>query len=325
MGFWDDLGGKFKDATGNVAKAYLCVRDVRGKQEDEQDLNNFYKDSEEVQKSILKEAAKKISPGTDFEEGEDGIGGDVMAEQMLKRGARGDSSSAKGLSFDELADLMSGRYIPVQVQYNPSSIKFTSDLGGRRRINPVETVGQKGDSQLIKNIPKNTELSCNLIFEKINVNDAFIQASEGWNASIGNVTSTVGSAVKKLSGSSGSEPYSVRKEVEGFLSLVSTMYTRDVIFYFGKMCFHGELTSVNATYKMFNKNGDPIHAEVEIKIRQSSQNQYDQSRWVVSFDTLFKEKENDDLPEDASTWDKVKHGAGKGFDQLEKAFTGGIF
>ncbi len=315
MDMLKNLGGTLKDASGNIAKAYLCVRDAAGMQSDAGDnLSNFKEDSAAVQKAILKAAANKIKQVDKDANERTG----KEAEEILKSGVRGSGNSSKGLSFDELADLMKGKYVPVQVQYNPSSIRMTSDPGGRRRINPTEGVGAGGDGQSIKDLPKNTELHCTLVFEKINVNDAFIQASEGWNASLGNITSTAGSAVKKISGIAGDEPYSVRKQVEGFVALLSTTYTRDVIFYYGKMCFHGEITSANATYKMFNKNGDPIYAEVAIKIRQSNENPYDQERWRVSYDALFKEDESDIAK---SGWDKVK-GVGS---KISDAFSGGIF
>ena len=317
--YLQDMGGKLKDATGNVAKAYLCVRDIAGKQTDMVNLEDFFKDSEEVQKEILKAAANKLksdgNPITD----------PTAAEAALKGAVMG--SSLSGLSFDEMTDILSkNHFIPVQVQYNPSSLKMRSDLGGRRKISPVENVGAGSDTQSIKDIPKNTELSCTLIFERINVNDAFIQASEGWNASIGNALSTVGDAVQKITGGSDSEPYSVRPIVEGFISLLSTMYTRDVIFYYGKMCFHGELTSVRTEYKMFNKSGDPIYAEVFINIRQNSLNKYDQDRWRTSFDYLFKDTDKDDgNDESAGVWDSIKKNTSKGFNQIMEAFSGGIF
>lgn len=315
--FGDDFGGKLKDATGNVTKAYLCVRDCGGKEIDMRDPSNFYADSEDVQEKILKKAAEKMGKGLRDD--------DMYAdpEAFLKKKIAGTSSSNRNISMDELADLMQGKYIPIQVQYNPSTLQYHSDLGGRRRINAVEGVGAGGDGMSIKFIPQNTELSCTLIFEKINVNDAFIQASEGWNASLGNVTSTIGSAVNKITGGSDAEPYSVRKEVEGFLSLLSTTYTRDVIFFYGKICFHGELTVAAANYKMFNKRGDPILAEVSIRIRQSNDNPYDQERWRTSFDALFSDEKKKVVPE--GTGAKVKDAFSRGATQVGNAFNGGIF
>lgn len=317
----DDFGGKLKDATGNVTKAYLCVRDTAGKKIDMIDPSNFSKDSAEVQQAILKKAAEKMTRSSIPTKGVDIT---ATAESLLKGNEAGTSSSNRGLSIDELANLMSGKYIPIQVQYNPSTLQYHSDLGGRRRINAVEGVGAGGDGMSIKTIPQNTELSCTLVFEKINVNDAFIQASEGWNASLGNVTSTIGSAVNKIKGGSSEEPYSVRKEVEGFLALLSTTYTRDVIFFYGKICFHGELTVASANYKMFNKRGDPILAEVSIRIRQNNENLYDQNRWRTSFDALFTEGGNANALEEGAAAEE-KSALSRGWNQIGNAFSGGIF
>ncbi len=309
MDYLNSLGGKFKEATGNVAKAYLCVRDPSGFEvsTEENLAEKHAKESSETLKAILKEAEKKLS-------GARGSLGSMITD-----------NSSKGLSLQQIANAVNGTYVPIQVQYNPNSIRMRSDPGGRRRITAIEGVGSAGEGQSIKELPKSTELSCTLIIEKVNVNDAFIQASEGWNASIGNITSTIGDAYKKISGSSGSEPYSVRKDVEGILALLNTEYTRDVIFFYGRMCFHGEIVNANATYKMFNKNGDPIYAEVTIRIRQGdSLSEDDNKRWDDAYNKLFSSNESDAV-EDNSTWGKVKKVAGNTYNGITDVFSGGIF
>jgi len=306
--YFKDLGSKLKDASGNVSKAYLCIRDPinAGK---EIDLEAFDNESKVAQEAIIKEAGKKLDRANKFE---DNISA-ASADALLKTKVRG-SNSSNNLSYDDLVNLLGDKgYIPIQVQYNPSTLKFHSALGGRRRINSVEGVGSGGDSQTIKDIPKNTELSCTLIFENINVNDAFIQASEGYNASLGNVTSTLGSMAKKAF--SKESAYTVLPLIEGFISLLSDSYSRDVFFYYGRLCFHGELTSVKTDYKMFNKSGDLIYAEVTIVIRQDAHNAYDQERWRTSFDALF-----DDGQASANVGGVID-----GISSLGNTLSGGIF
>lgn len=313
MGFLDEVSSKFKESTGNVAKAYLCVRNPEGVDPEKATLKAMREDSDAVQKGILEAAAKKIDSKAALVDG-------AIAENIVNRGKRGDSSSSNSLSLKELSAAMEkNNFIAIEVQYNPNSIKMRSDPGGRRRITAIDGVGSAGEGQSIKKLPKSTELSCTLIFERINVNDAFIQASEGWNASTGNLLSTGGSMAKKFKAKGDEEVYSVRKEVEGFLGMLCSDYTRDVIFYYGKMVFHGELVNAAATYKMFNKNGDPIYAEVTIRIRQSDEiTEYEKKRWRYAYDALFKDS---DEKEEKSGGQKFSAGVGSVFDTLG----GGIF
>ena len=56
------------------------------------------------------------------------------------------------------------------------------------------------------------------------------------------------------------------------------------------MFFHGELISVNANYTMFNKQGHPIRAVVEMQIQQNNNNatfKSDLAYWNDVFDEAF--------------------------------------
>ena len=77
--------------------------------------------------------------------------------------------------------------------------------------------------------------------------------------------------------------------MEGILSLLTMDATRQVIFYWAKMSFRGELTGVQARYTMFNKSGDPIRAVVSLSIRQGEQEMlYDSGYWEKAYENLFE-------------------------------------
>lgn len=60
--------------------------------------------------------------------------------------------------------------------------------------------------------------------------------------------------------------HSVQKQVEGFLSAIGNESTRAVLFMWGNMCYEGILDGIDGKYTMFDENGMPIRAEMEITI-----------------------------------------------------------
>lgn len=266
-----NVGGDLLDSAGNVGKAFLMVRDVRFERPDrEGDAVNLLKK--------------------------------LMAAQESKINS---TSSFANLGFSDAKKLAENSgFLPIEVQYNPSSIRFKASTGGaRRNYSGREGIGSAGDSMVSNQmVAKHVTMSCKLIFETINVNDAFSFPSENpIPASFGQAVSLGADIVKKAKNNWGAdglaETYSVRKYAEGFVALLAAYKMHDVIFYWGKTCFHGRLTVVNASYKMFNNAGDPIYAEVDISIRQD------------------KKSEGDTKPiydEEDAIWRK----------QLEKAFSG---
>ena len=75
------------------------------------------------------------------------------------------------------------------------------------------------------------------------------------------------------------------------MSLLMLKPTRQIIFVWNNMFFHGELLSVDANFTMFNKLGHPIRAVVNIQIQQSNNNatfKSDLEYWDEVLDTVFK-------------------------------------
>lgn len=172
-------------------------------------------------------------------------------------------------------------YHILQVKYNPSSIHFSTQAGSYIQSGP----GGMGVNQITQiTVPSRTTMQVELIFDEMNIVDAFMW--EKFDLTGGSALSAAaGIAKQTMSKYNG---YSLHKQVDGIVSLMGTG-RREVIFYWSEMAFMGELTGVNATYTMFNPQGNPVRAKVALTIYQSeeSENTADVQYWNKAFEKLF--------------------------------------
>lgn len=184
-------------------------------------------------------------------------------------------------------------YIPVKIQFNPSSISF-SGRGGRIRR---ESVGGFGENQFQQfDSPVETVLGMQLILDDTNNKDAFMMDAElpllSEITSVGGLVQRMEQGVSALRG----KEYSVQDATELFVAAMTQYYTRMVGFAWNKMIFWGELVGVSVQYTMFNKTGAPIRATVDLEIRQdkavTGQKAYaTEEQWETTFNNLFKEND----------------------------------
>ncbi len=178
-----------------------------------------------------------------------------------------EAGKIKATEIETEAAMMGTGFLPMRVQYNPSSLKMNTVAGtitqyksmGDDTMNSVQNTDKKAS----------TYLSVQLIFEEINNSDAFgaTTLSEG-GASLSNGVDLAKDVVVNTIGGG----YSVKKPCEGLLSLLVYKRLRQVIFVWNNMFFHGELISVSVNYTMFNKKGNPIKATVDLQIQQTNGN-----------------------------------------------------
>ena len=278
----DNLKGNLKDSTGDIARGILCVKST-----------NYDKnpDAKKAQENLLKAAQNKL--------------GKLSAT----------SSSSVVRYEDVLKDnLLSGTgYLALGVQYNPSTIHFTTTTGGIRRRYGREHMGGLGDNQMSEYKQyKSTHMRFTLIFEDVVLGDAFRSPYDtlvsGSAGSVLSAAKTAGSLVSsgynwltgknqgKDSKVSSDKVHSIRTYMDGIMGLLVSQQTRDVIFYWGTMCFHGTLVGVDSQYKMFNAKGEPVFGEITLELMQSERTgteetfKYEQQRWKDSFDALFTEE-----------------------------------
>lgn len=239
--------------TGNIPKAILCVRDMMGDDSVEDDA----KAAARLQEKLLEETRDALKRGT---------GDRTLASQTFGSLIEGGKMGGSG-------------YLAMEVQYNPSSIHMETRAG------VVDYSGGNLGGQSINQLaqddqPVATIMSFQLIFDDMNPSDAFVLENLA-PTTVGNTVSLVGSGVKKkIDGG-----YSVQKQVDGLIALLTQTETRHVIFFWAKMCFRGILTDVNTRYTMFNKDGNPIRGVVELSIRQDAEDEF--GHWDKAFTKAF--------------------------------------
>ena len=180
-------------------------------------------------------------------------------------------------------------YIPVQVQFNPAAISFQGMGGEIRR----ESVGGAGENQFQQfDIPSETVMSLELMFDDTNNKDAFMMDAEmpllSEIASAGGMVQRIEQGVDALRG----KQYSVQDTTELFVAAMVQNFTRLVGFAWNKIIFWGELVGVNVQYTMFNKQGNPIRAKVSLQIRQDQSVDDNgpyatEKHWEKAFNKMF--------------------------------------
>lgn len=264
--------------TGNIPKAILCVRQVTAGDT----LEDTVADAAALQKQLLQTTKGVLQ------------GGDGAASSLSREGVQTFSSLTSAASgaggIASTQSLMAGSgYVAMEVQYNPNAIYMDTQAGQQVQYSGGN-LGNQSNNQLVQVYqPVSTTMSFQLIFDDMNPSDAFML--ENIAPTAGNAVSGISSIAKKAKGGG----YSVQKQIDGLMALLVQDTTRQVIFYWSRMCFRGELTSVNTRYTMFNKDGNPIRGVVELSIRQGDEVSlgYDEIYWNEAFNKAFGEADID--------------------------------
>lgn len=260
--------------SGNVPKAILCVRNIKTLEQitSRDGAEERLRKKRANMKDTL-DAAKDLQDAF-MEATENALSGTVS------------SKARKNLLGQDQA------YLAMEVQYNPSSIQMQTATGSQLDYSGG-SMGNMANNMIIQNIvPTSTTMNVQLIFDEVNMYDAFM---------VNNVNSPVG-AIAQAAKYAVEKEYSVQHQIEGILSLLTMDVTRQVVFYWSKMCFRGELTAVQANYTMFNKSGNPIRGVVNLSIRQGEQAElFEASYWGKAYENLFTKGKADGK----STFSKV--------------------
>ncbi len=268
-----------RSITGNAVKAVLCIRSPKiVKQENDPEKKDSAKE--------LEQAITDVNAiNTDLLE---------MAQKSLDGGAASTYDDVKGVAEKH-------NYIALEVQYNPSSLRLSTSAGMQTKY------GDDAADLTVQSVPAPaaTDLSFELLFDDVSSQDAFmLEGNAITNASFGNAYQAIKSAkVGK---------YSVQRQMDGLLAMLSLDSARNVIFFWSDMSFRGEVTAVSVTYTMFNKYGYPVRGKVGMTIRQGDGSEdadsreeirhYDESYWNKAIDRIFK----DEIPK-ASTNDMLNN------------------
>ncbi len=191
-------------------------------------------------------------------------------------------------------------YHVMQVKYNPSSIRFSTQAGSFVQSGP----GGMGVNQITQiTVPARTTMFVDLIFDEMNIKDAFMW--EKFDPTLGGAVSAGAGAVKQITG----DGYTVSNQIDGLIALITQAYSRNVVFYWNEMAFVGEVTGINAAYTMFNPQGNPVRGKVSLSIFQSedSDNTADNKYWNAAFSKLFGNIEDNTEVDASSMMDKVQN------------------
>lgn len=121
----------------------------------------------------------------------------------------------------------------LKVQFNPSSLQFSSGESDAGREKSDVSRDENGQTRTApaENTSAVVRVSVKLIFDRTIYVDC-----------------------------------SVQPDVERFLAIVRNPYVRQVVFYWGTMCYAGVVKSVDAEYVLFNSEGTPMRATVNFTI-----------------------------------------------------------
>lgn len=245
--------------------AILDCIDANGGNKDAIDYNKFlasYK-SVSVKQNLQKQANKAK----------------LEAQKATRQAAAGNALAAAaetGAEMEEAARAYAGTDAVIEkavrrrfkVQFNPSTLSISGYGGGMAQITNLSrdrrNSGDKKDASggiTYEEAGTHIEMSVQLIFDDTNHLTAFPGDIYGMNASNA-LGAAGGAAAKKLLGG---RP-SIQEEVEAFLGMLRSKYTRSVSFVWGSMAYTGICNSVGAKYTLFKPSGEPIRAQVNFRM-----------------------------------------------------------
>ena len=182
-------------------------------------------------------------------------------------------------------------------QFNPSTLRISAYGGGMTPISNYVAQNKSSDKQDNKNGENKSQISYGPIQENITVDFKVIfDATQNTDAFMADKLNLSASGIGKTAGELISQDvYSVRAVVEGFLIAVRNHDRRKVTFQWGSLSYTGSMNSVQSNYTMFNLSGEPIRAEVSIRLlaTASEKNNYNYiEEWTGRYNSLMKKAKN---------------------------------
>lgn len=179
-----------------------------------------------------------------------------------------------------------------QVPFNPSNLQIRSVGGGRFAITDYGTEEENDTSMERTQMKPHIVISFKIIVDDTNNADAFM--FDKFSLSPSGTVQNLGTLAARAGGK---KEFSVRSQVEGFLSVVRDSYRRMVILQWGKLRYTGILNSVQARYTMFSTSGNPIRAEIDVSIQSAGKDNesmlgFWRGRYTSILDQLSKKQDD---------------------------------
>ena len=173
------------------------------------------------------------------------------------------------------------------VQFNPSSL---SVKGRGQGFMPVLAYGTNGATVHPTKQNVRITVSMRLVVDQVKNADAFM--SDKLNLSPTQLAQNVGTAI--MTGMGANQP-TVQQTVEGFIAALRSPYTRIITFHWGTMNYSGILNNVSAQYVMFNVQGQPVRAYINLSLLCMHDNPAPNSLgpWQAAYKAAFSGDELD--------------------------------
>ncbi len=168
-----------------------------------------------------------------------------------------------------------------RVQFNPNTIRLSGHSGGLVKKTDYKRAGNGA----IEYGPGKTyiDFSVSLFFDKVDPQDAFLEDK----LQIASPVNAAKGVAKAVLTAAGKKSNSVQPEVEGFIAALRNQHTRTITFHWGDFNYTGMLRNVNAVYTMFNINGQPVRATVDLTMTCADSELAKNS--VKTWNNLYKE------------------------------------
>ncbi len=169
------------------------------------------------------------------------------------------------------------------VQFNPSELSLSGYGGG---LASKTDFSENGNGITFEKAEVRITLNVKLIFDKVDPQDAFM--SDKANTSTTAMSTGIAKAALKAKGK---KDNSVQTEVEGFIAALRSKYTRRITFHWGTMTYTGVLNRVSSQYTMFNVQGLPVRAFVNLSLVCADEGVSPNSMggWQTYYQELFKD------------------------------------
>lgn len=264
----DILSNAARSVTGAVTKAYIQFEDERIS-------------SKDITVTDVK-ARAAASPL--------GLSGIQNMSNLMQKAANSSNSMVSAVA--KLGVSAAAKLTPqenvYEVKFNPSEINFQA-YGGMKVQKMNFAAGEETEDNTVKiefvEMKPRIMMQVPLIFDDCERTDAFM--AEKFGDLTAAARTVVASGISMATGTT----YSVRPQVEGFIAALRNEKTRKMTFFWGNLKYRGILESVRAEYTMFNMEGHPIRANVNLSMLLVDESVSDNQMgcWAESYQIAFAE------------------------------------
>lgn len=205
----------------------------------------------------------------------------TMADSILGNTGKakillGGYSLSENKDLGSLTDADAAKSIVFELPFNPSSIKIDAVAGGSYPQTTTQGTQYKA-------VDPRIQVSFTAYVDEVNNSDAFLFETINTGGGVIGIARTAYNLL-------GDKEYSVAAYVEGLLAALRKTENSKICFNWGKMEYGGSLSSVTARYTMFNPSGNPIKAEIGIKILcVSKKEQSMKTEWEIKYEHAMEE------------------------------------